>query len=53
MRRDSIPHTLAVTVVLAVGCSLLVSAAAIGLRDLQERNKALYQKTNILTAAGL
>lgn len=53
MRRDSIPHTLAVTVVLAVGCSLLVSAAAIGLRDLQERNKALYKKTNILTAAGL
>jgi Na+-transporting NADH:ubiquinone oxidoreductase subunit C len=36
-----------------VVCSILVSAAAVGLSDRQERNKAEEKKKNILQAAGL
>lgn len=39
--------------VLAFGCSLLVAAAAVGLRPYQEANKQLNQKKNILNAAGI
>jgi len=39
--------------VLAFGCSLLVAAAAVGLRPLQDANKQLDQKKNILNAAGI
>lgn len=39
--------------VLAFVCSLLVSGAAVGLRPLQEKNRQLDRKKNILRAAGL
>ncbi len=39
--------------VLAFGCSLLVALAAVGLRPLQDANRQLDQKKNILSAAGL
>ena len=39
--------------VLAFGCSVLVAAAAVGLRPLQEANRTLDQKKNILSAAGI
>jgi len=39
--------------VLAFGCSLLVAAAAVGLRPLQDANRQLDQKKNILNAAGI
>ncbi len=39
--------------VLAFACSALVAAAAVGLKPLQEANKSLDQKKNILAAAGL
>ena len=39
--------------ILAFVCSALVAGAAVGLRPLQEANKALDQKKNILYAAGL
>ena len=39
--------------VLALGCSLLVAFAAVGLRPLQDANRQLDQKKNILSAAGL
>ena len=39
--------------VLAFVCSALVSGAAVGLRPLQEANRQLDQKKNILRAAGL
>ena len=39
--------------VLAFGCSLLVAGAAVGLRPLQESNRQLDQKKNILRAAGI
>ena len=53
MNRDSVRHTVAVTLTLAVACSLLVSLAAVGLRELQESNKERSKKKNILIAAGL
>ncbi|MEE4167004.1 MAG: Na(+)-translocating NADH-quinone reductase subunit C [Desulfocapsaceae bacterium] len=39
--------------VLAFGCSLLVAFAAVGLRPLQDANRQLDQKKNILRAAGI
>ena len=39
--------------ILAFGCSLLVAFAAVGLRPLQDANRQLDQKKNILSAAGL
>ena len=39
--------------VLAFFCSLMVAGAAVGLRPLQEENKALDMKKNILLAANL
>lgn len=39
--------------VLAFACSALVAVAAVGLRPYQEANKALDQKKNILSAAGI
>lgn len=53
MPRDSVGGTLTVAAVLCVVCSVLVSAAAVGLRPRQETNKNRYQKKNILIAAGL
>lgn len=39
--------------VLAFACSAMVAAAAVGLRPLQEANRSLDQKKNILAAAGI
>ncbi len=39
--------------ILAFFCSLMVAGAAVGLRPLQQENKLLDQKKNILLAAGL
>lgn len=39
--------------VLAFGCSLLVAAAAVSLKPLQDANKGLDRKKNILAAAGI
>lgn len=43
----------AVAVALCLVCSLIVSAAAVGLRPLQERNESLALKREILKVAGL
>jgi Na+-transporting NADH:ubiquinone oxidoreductase subunit C len=51
--RNSSLHTLWVATVLCVVCSVLVSGAAVGLRDIQEANKQLDQQKNVLIAAGL
>ena len=42
-----------VAIALCLVCSVVVSAAAIGLRPLQEANKALSMRRNILEVAGL
>lgn len=45
--------TVAVALVLCLACSVVVSAAAVGLRPLQERNASLALKREILRVAGL
>lgn len=52
-QRDSIGYTLLVAAVLCVVCSLVVSAAAVALRPLQEENELLDRQRNILDATGL
>ncbi len=52
MQRDSIANTMVVAIGVCLVCSLLVSSAAVGLRDRQLNNKALDMKKNILQAAG-
>lgn len=52
-RRESLGNTLRVAVVLCVVCSLLVSTAAVALKDRQELNEELDRKRNILDATGI
>lgn len=53
MSRDSVLGTFLVAAALCLACSLLVSAAAVGLRPIQNENKADFQRRNILKAAGM
>ena len=50
--RDSVMGTFIVAMILCVVCSVLVSTAAVSLKPIQEKNKALDRKKNILIAAG-
>lgn len=50
---DTIKKTVIVTLLLCFICSVIVSTAAVLLRPLQEANKELDFKRNILSAAGL
>ena len=50
---DSTSKTLLVALILCIVCSVLVSSAAVMLKPLQQKNKSLDMKTNILRAAGL
>ena len=53
MQRESIGHTIKVATLLCLVCSLLVSWAAVGLRPMQQANRAAEIQKNILEAAGL
>ncbi len=53
MSNDSIAKTVTVATLLCIVCSVLVSAAAVGLKPIQEFNKTLETKKNILKVAGL
>lgn len=53
MQRDSIANTFVVAVTLCVVCAVMVSGAAVGLRELQNANKSLDRQRNVLLAAGL
>ena len=53
MDKDSIGNTFFVAVALCLVCSAFVALAAVGLRPIQEKNKALDKKKNVLIAAGL
>jgi Na+-transporting NADH:ubiquinone oxidoreductase subunit C len=53
MERDSVKNTFLVATMLCVVCSVLVSSAAVMLRDAQEANKIRERKKNVLIAAGL
>ncbi|WP_049721940.1 Na(+)-translocating NADH-quinone reductase subunit C [Gilvimarinus polysaccharolyticus] len=50
---DSIKKTIIVTLLLCIVCSVVVSTAAVLLRPIQDVNKSLDFKRNILAAAGL
>ena len=51
--KESVQKTISVAFLLCLICSIVVSVAAILLRPLQEKNKDLDVRKNILTAAGL
>lgn len=51
--KDSIKSTIIVALLLCLVCSVIVSGAAVFLKPLQQANKALDKKTNILLAAGM
>lgn len=53
MSNDTTGKTLTVAFLLCVVCSIVVSTAAVVLKPLQEANKELDKKQNILAAAGL
>ena len=53
MQRDSLANTFRVATILCLVCSLLVSAAAVTLKPMQERNVEVDRQRNILVAAGL
>ena len=51
--KESVQKTLTVALLLCLICSVMVSVAAVLLRPMQEKNKDLDVRRNILTAAGL
>ncbi len=53
MAKDSMGKTFGVAAALCIVCSLFVSFAAVSLKPIQEKNKAIEKKKNILLAAGL
>ncbi len=53
MPADNPIKTVIVAVSLCLFCSMIVSAAAVALKPVQEQNKALDKKRNILQVAGL
>ncbi|MCF7980834.1 MAG: Na(+)-translocating NADH-quinone reductase subunit C [Pseudomonadales bacterium] len=50
---DSVQKTIKVALLLCLVCSIVVSGAAVLLKPVQQANKALDRKTNILAAAGI
>lgn len=52
-RTDSTRYTFLVAAAVCVACALLVSVAAVGLKDKQDTNARLYRQKNVLLAAGL
>jgi Na+-transporting NADH:ubiquinone oxidoreductase subunit C len=52
-RTDSTRYTFLFAAAVCVACALLVSVAAVGLKDKQDTNARLYRQKNVLLAAGL
>lgn len=53
MSNDSVKKTITVAGLLCIVASVLVSFTAVSLKPIQERNKAIETKKNILAAAGI
>jgi len=51
--KDGVSRTLLIAFALCLVCSVIVSAAAVMLKPMQDENKALDRKRNILAAAGM
>jgi Na+-transporting NADH:ubiquinone oxidoreductase subunit C len=52
-KKETLGKTVGVVVAVCLVCSIIVSSAAVGLRDLQQTNAAIDKKSNIVEAAGL
>lgn len=52
-KKESLGKTVGIVVAVCLVCSIVVSGAAVGLRELQQTNAELDKKSNILNAAGL
>lgn len=52
-KKETVGRTVGVVVAVCLVCSIVVSGAAVGLREIQNTNEALDKKSNILNAAGL
>ncbi|MBU3021957.1 Na(+)-translocating NADH-quinone reductase subunit C [Aestuariibacter sp. A3R04] len=52
-KKESLGKTVGIVVAVCLVCSIVVSGAAVGLRELQQTNAKLDKQTNILVAAGL
>lgn len=52
-KKETLGKTVGVVVAVCLVCSIIVSGAAVGLRDLQETNAAIDKQSNIVEAAGL
>ncbi|MCC5879997.1 MAG: Na(+)-translocating NADH-quinone reductase subunit C [Idiomarina sp.] len=52
-KNESTSKTFIVVVALCLVCSIIVSGAAVGLKDRQEANAALAMQRNVLAAAGI
>ncbi|WP_299073684.1 Na(+)-translocating NADH-quinone reductase subunit C [uncultured Paraglaciecola sp.] len=52
-KKETLGKTVGVVVAVCLVCSIIVSSAAVGLRDLQQTNAALDKQSNIVEAAGL
>lgn len=53
MQQHSVRYIILFAAAVCVVCSIFVAGAAVGLRDLQERNRILDQQTKVLGVAGL
>jgi Na+-transporting NADH:ubiquinone oxidoreductase subunit C len=53
INKDSVGGTLLVAFLVCVVCAIVVATAAVGLRPLQEENRVLDMRMNVLQAAGL
>ena len=52
-KKETLGKTIGVVLAVCLVCSIIVSGAAVGLRDLQQTNAAIDKKSNIVEAAGL
>lgn len=50
---NSVKNTLRVAILLCLGCSVLVSVFAVGLKSTQDEKKKAFQQENVLKAAGV
>ena len=53
MQRNSVPYILGFCTAICLVCSVIVSTAAVGLKEKQEQNKILDRQKKVLTVAGL
>ena len=52
-KKESLGKTVGVVLAVCLVCSIIVSGAAVGLRDIQQTNAKKDKMSNILQAAGL